>query len=53
MNRFRPRISANPTELLELLGYAVVALGFALVYLPLGLIVAGGVLVFLTQGVES
>lgn len=38
---------------MELAGYAAVAVGAGLVYLPLGVLVSGAALIFLAQGVEE
>lgn len=54
MNEAR-RAQPNPRPWLatavEIAGLLLLALGFGLAWLPLGLIVAGGALVFLARGV--
>lgn len=56
----RPKLTGGTRSLrpwlatvIEVSGLVLLAAGFGLAWLPLGLIVAGGALVFLARGVES
>ena len=50
--RYWQAIHAHKATLVELCGFVALAVCFALLYLPIGIIVAGGSAVWLAQGLE-